>query len=58
MTPIIPCINCKNLILNKKRVCLAFRDGIPREMLIGENQHIKPFKGDRGIRYEPIKKKV
>jgi hypothetical protein len=35
--------------------CDAFPSGIPREILDGENTHHKPYPGDRGIQYEPLK---
>ena len=52
--PIIPCGNCKHLILNNTRTCKAFPDGIPKDILIGVNNHTEPFKGDNGIQFEPI----
>jgi hypothetical protein len=35
--------------------CDAFPDGdgIPREILLSEVDHRKPYPGDRGIRFEP-----
>jgi hypothetical protein len=35
--------------------CKAFPNRIPDEILEGEHDHSKPFKGDGGIRFEPIK---
>tara|TARA_R110000751_G_scaffold49954_2_gene110826 strand:+ start:387 stop:509 length:123 start_codon:yes stop_codon:yes gene_type:complete len=29
--------------------------GIPDEILTGEHDHNKPFKGDHGIRFEQVK---
>jgi len=37
-------------------VCKAFPEIIPFEIAYGNNDHTKPFKGDNGIRFEPIKK--
>ena len=54
MTPIVSCVFCKNVKLNKKKQCKAFQNGIPEEILIGENDHTKPYKGDNGIQFEPI----
>ena len=43
-------------ILRKNLECDAFPNGIPEEIFIlGESDHTKPFKGDNGIRFEPIK---
>jgi len=38
-----------------KYSCKAFPDRIPDEILEGEHDHSKPFKGDNGIRFLPIK---
>ena len=35
--------------------CRAFPDGIPNKILIGLHDHHKPYRGDNGIRFEPIK---
>lgn len=51
-----PCATCKHRSKVFAGICLAFPDGIPSEILSGENDHKKPFKGDHGIQYEPIKK--
>jgi hypothetical protein len=36
-------------------VCDAFPEcpGIPEEIAYGKNLHLKPFPGDKGIRFEP-----
>ena len=53
------CLICENYIGKKagikKPICKAFLDGIPNEILSGGNDHKEPFKGDNGIRFEPIK---
>lgn len=58
------CSTCKNirepeLLPNwtHKQTCEAFPDGIPKEIWDGKDDHTKPYKGDHGIQYEPIKKK-
>jgi len=33
--------------------CRAFPRGIPYEISAGKHDHRFPFKGDRGVRYEP-----
>lgn len=53
--PIISCGLCKHLILDKERSCKAFPNGIPNLILNGKNDHKKPFPGDNGILFEPIK---
>jgi hypothetical protein len=35
--------------------CDAFIDGIPVEIFTNEHDHRKPYPGDNGIRFEPIK---
>ena len=35
--------------------CKAFPKRIPEDILVGRNDHSKPFPGDNGIRFEPIK---
>jgi hypothetical protein len=48
-------IDCKhfNWKDKEKNSCLAFPDGIPKEILISKVTHDKPYPGDRGIQYEP-----
>jgi len=49
------CPNCSNLIMTEEfLVCSAFTKGIPEEILTGEVDHTKPYKGDNGIQFEPI----
>ena len=50
------CLNCTryNVYKNNTVSCNAFPNGIPDEILDAENNHDKPFKGDNGIRFEPI----
>jgi len=53
----IQCYNCKNFIGKKSvtnnKFCGAFKS-IPEEILTGEHDHTKPYKGDNGITFEPI----
>ena len=54
MTINIPiCFNCKNYI--NDYMCKAFNDGIPPKILTGNHDHRKPYPGDNGIQFEPIK---
>lgn len=36
------------------KVCTAFPQGIPREVLLTEHDHRLPYPGDRDVRYEPV----
>ena len=45
------CYVCKNL-RRKPITCRAFPKGIPVEILIGDFDHTKPFKNDKGIMFE------
>jgi hypothetical protein len=35
--------------------CTAFPEEIPREIAGNKHDHRKPFPGDHGIRFEPLK---
>lgn len=35
-------------------ICEAYSEGIPAPILLGEYDHREPYKGDSGIRYEPL----
>lgn len=56
MTEIWTCPSCEHYISYiaslDAMVCEAFPDGIPTEILSGENDHIKPYPGDHGITYK------
>ena len=47
------CNKCKYIYSDGQR-CRAFSKGIPAIILTGEHDHRKPYKGDNGIRFEPI----
>lgn len=34
--------------------CDAFPNGIPAPIYMSEHDHRRPFKGDRGIRFDPV----
>ena len=47
------CYKCKHVGKTGDK-CKAFPDGIPIEVLRGKHKHTKPYKGDNGIRFEPV----
>jgi hypothetical protein len=50
------CNKCKNkLNIPHKSSCNAFLDGIPDDIYYNKHDHTKPYPGDNGIRFEPIK---
>lgn len=36
-------------------VCQAFPAGIPEQILTGQDRHLRPVPGDKGITYETVK---
>lgn len=45
------CFRCKHL--NDDEVsCKAFKNVIPREIIVGDVPHNKPYKGDSGVIFE------
>ena len=46
--------NGRNMEGDSVPVCKAFPKGIPKKIITGEHDHTKPYKGDHGIRFEPI----
>ncbi|KKN77715.1 hypothetical protein LCGC14_0356890 [marine sediment metagenome] len=39
---------------DQRVTCVAFPKGIPDVIAYGDNLHLKPFKGDNGIRFEKL----
>jgi len=54
-TPLVPCQVCSHYRGLQK--CDAFPEQIPDKILTGEHDHREPYKGDDGIRFEPVKAK-
>lgn len=52
------CALCKHLRFEQGRTCAAFpaNDAIPLEIWNGENDHKRPYPGDNGIQFEPLKR--
>ncbi len=46
------CYHCANMLVWP--YCLAFPDGIPEDIRLGENDHSEPVEGDHGLQFEPI----
>ena len=49
------CLACRYFIPTEKFTCFAFPAGIPAEVFENRHDHTRPYLGDNGIRYEPIK---
>jgi hypothetical protein len=49
------CISCRHY--RGALSCDAFKK-IPQKILEGTHDHTEPFRGDGGIRFEPLEKKV
>lgn len=41
------CFDCKHLNGKAPLKCAAFPDGIPKEILLGENDHTEPLPGQK-----------
>ena len=53
------CVGCVHFIQDDGKPglrCAAYPGGIPDEIIFGEVNHRKPYKGDNGIRFAPIPK--
>lgn len=46
------CTACIHLRVTAENTCDAFPAGIPDEIWSGEDDHTKPFPGDKGIMFE------
>lgn len=50
MSSSLQCVTC--IHYTGALTCAAFPDEIPPEIVTGEHDHLEPYKGDQGIRYE------
>jgi hypothetical protein len=46
------CNKCKHR--SRSIYCAAYPEGIPRSILLNEQDHTKPINGDHGIQFEAI----
>lgn len=46
------CVHLSSNRVNDKRICNAFPDGIPDEIILGEYDHREEHPEDNGIRFE------
>jgi hypothetical protein len=51
--PPVACARCAQLWPGDKTRCNAFPQGIPRDILDGEDPHTTPHLGDHGIQFTP-----
>lgn len=52
------CLKCRHYHKGEAQegfTCTAFPDGIPDAIYEGENNHTRPYPGDNGIQFEPLK---
>ena len=47
-------MDCSRYYWPSPRTCQAFPDGIPAAIWAGDERHLKPFEGDRGLRFDPL----
>lgn len=56
-TPITPiCLFCRHFNRDDEEAfsCRAYPQGIPEAIVISESDHRQPYRGDHGMRFEPV----
>lgn len=50
------CLSCKHFRRDDatRNACEAFPEGIPNAIIFGDRTHLRPYPGDRGLRFEPV----
>lgn len=46
------CMDCEYRDKDMPTLCLAYPKGIPKEILVNEVDHTKPYQGDHGIQFK------
>jgi len=55
----LQCASCQRFMRDfPGYACEAYPDGIPSEIIHAEHDHRKPFPGDHGLRFKPIKEEA
>ena len=54
MSTVLQCQLCRHYWGQGR--CDAFPEAVPHEIIRGEHDHREPYKGDNGIRFEPVAK--
>lgn len=49
------CSSCAHLDTSRERHCAAFPVGIPLAIWLGDNDHTRPYLGEHGIQFEPVR---
>lgn len=53
-----PCPMCKHYNPEDPMRCIAFSEGIPKDVFYGKTPHLRHMDGDHGYKYEPISDEI